>query len=119
MRVVGRLVALIGCWVEHGCGIGAFTTAAATTTATATAAAEAAVESQEEYDDSNNNADDGGPPTRSLVRGSHVEEIWGNLCVLAVCFGHAIVPAPLRCLVGAGERVEAGLECRHRGELKW
>ena len=53
------------------------------------------------------------------MRGSHVEDIWGTLCVLAVCFGHAVVPALLRCLVSAGERVEAGLECRHGGEYEW
>jgi len=45
LRVVGRLVALIGSWVKHGSGVGAFMTTAAITTATATAAAEAAVES--------------------------------------------------------------------------
>ena len=79
MRVVGRLVALIGGWVEHGSGVGAFATTAATSTATTTAAAEAAVESQEEYDDSDNNANDGGPPTRSFVRGSRIKEI-GESC---------------------------------------
>ena len=77
LRVVGRLVALIWSWVEHGSGVGAFAITAVTTTATATAAAEAAVEGQEEYDDSDNNSDNGGPPAKLLVRGSHLEEIRG------------------------------------------